>query len=808
MDLLFQDLRFGARILLRTPAITGSILLVLALGIGANAAMFGIVDRLILHPVDYPDPQALVFVWSLDAQGSQSNVSPADFMDWRAQSKSLDGLAGWVATSFVVSGGDQPRQVAGARVTSNFFRTLQVKPALGRTFLPDEDGLDRPENAAHSAVISYRMWQEDLGADPNILGRTIRVDWIPYVIVGVAPPNFSFRWRKHDIWIPVSLKLRERDYRNIAVIARLRTTRARAAAEMSVIARSLSGTYPASDKGWTIRVDDFREFLLNRTFRARLLLLFGSVGLVLLIACTNIASLLLARSSVRAREIAVRASLGASRWRLTRQLLTESALLALMGGGLGLAVALALIRALPKIVPPSAIPGGPVGLSAPLVWFTLAISAMTSILFGLAPAMTAARSGIQATLRQSGRGSTAGLDRRRFSQTMVAAEVALALMLLASAWLMIGSLRDLTRVDPGFDPKNVLIMRVFLPAARYDPPQAMRFYRLALERIGALPGVKSATLGSTLPLINTMEVQFDVEGAPPRSDAERANIPYAAVGPDYFRALGIPLRRGRWFRDADDERAPLIAILNEALVARVFPNEDPIGKRLVLNRPIRFQNGFETVKVEVVGVVGNVKLTDLSADPKPIIYVPYLQNPFSRAVWFAARTELDPLELASAVRTQFASIDREQPIEQVSSLDQLLADQFAPSRFQTRLMSAFALVALLLAMIGIYGVNAYAVAQRSNEIGVRMALGATHMDVVRDILTQGMRPTAIGIALGLTGAEGLASWLKSVLVGTATLDPLAFLGAAILLAIVAAAACYIPARKATRIDPAIALRAD
>src|SRR5579863_5634346 len=351
MGPFLQDIRFGARILFRAPAIAGSIILVLALGIGASSAMFAIVDRLILHPVDYPDTQNLVFVWTVEPKGAWSNASPGDFMDWRAQSKSFTDLAAWTSTSFVVTGGDRPRQLLGARVTANFFRTLQVKPALGRTFLPDEDGLEHPENASHSAMISYRFWQEDLGADPNVLGRTIRIDSIPYAIVGVAPPNFAFRWRRNDIWIPVSLNVTQRNFRNLGVFGRINTTREHTAAEMSVIARSLSDAYPATEQGCSVRVDDFREILLDRTFRARLLLLFGSVGLVLLIACTNIASLLLSRSAGRARELAVRASLGASRARLTRQLLTESVLLAALGGEVGLAVAVALIRALPKIVP-------------------------------------------------------------------------------------------------------------------------------------------------------------------------------------------------------------------------------------------------------------------------------------------------------------------------------------------------------------------------------------------------------------------------------------------------------------------------
>jgi putative ABC transport system permease protein len=479
---------------------------------------------------------------------------------------------------------------------------LRVRPALGRTFLPDEDGLEHPQNAAHSVVISYRLWQEDLGADPNVLGRTIRVDSIPYTIIGVAPENFQFWWRPHDLWVPVSLNVHDRDYRGLVVIARMASTRARATAEMAVISRSLGETYPKSDKGWTVQVDDFQEWLLNRTFRTRLLLLCGAVGMVLLIACTNVASLLLARTAAREREIAVRVSLGASRSRLVGQLLTESALLALAGGGLGLAIAWALIRVAPKIVPPNAIPGGPVELSVPVVWFTLTVSVLTCILFGLAPALAAARGDVQPALKDSSRGATAGRKRLRFRQIMVAAEVAIALMLLAITGLMIASLRDLTRVDPGFDPKNVLTLRMYLPAAKYDAAHALGFYRAGLERIAALPGVKSVTVGSSLPPppLGTMEVRFEPEGLPPSSEGEFPSAPYVAAGADYFHTLGIPLKRGRFFTDADNEKAPLMAILNEAFVARYYPDQDPIGRRILVNRPIRFA-GEEQVKVEVVG---------------------------------------------------------------------------------------------------------------------------------------------------------------------------------------------------------------
>jgi putative ABC transport system permease protein len=809
LSALSNDLRFGMRVLRRTPLVTISIVLLLGLGIGANSAMFGIVDGLVLHAVHYPDPQKLAFVWSYDAQGQVSDVSAADFMDWRARSKTLTELAAWMPTTFVVLGGDRPRQLGGARVTANFFRTLGVKPALGRTFLPDEDGLDHRENAARSVVISYRLWQEELGADPNVLGRTLRVDSEPYVIVGVAPEDFQFWWRPHDLWIPVSLNVQDRDYRDLVVVGRLAATRVQASAEMTVIARSLAETYPKSDKNWTTHVDDLQEWLLNRTFRLRLLLLSGAVGLVLLIACMNVASLMLARSAVRSREIAVRISIGATRSRVVQQLLTEGAILTLGGTAVGLTIAWGLTRIAPKIVPANAIPGGQVELSAPVVLFTLAISAVTCLLFGLAPAVAAAQGDVQSALKESSRGSTAGPKGIRFRQTMVAAEVAVALMLLATTWLMIGSLRDLMRIDPGYDPKNVLAQRMYLPAGKYDKTRALEFYRTAVQRINALPGVQSAAAASSLPCSprNTIEVRFLPEGMTPRDEGELPGAVYVGVGEDYFRTLAIPLTRGRTFSEADNEKAPLVAILNDTFISRYYPNQDPIGRRILVNRPVRF-DGEEPVKVEVVGVVKDVRLADFGEESRPMIYVPLFQNPYSHAVWFAVRTSGDPLALGGAIRKEFLAIDREQPVEEVGSLEAMLNSDFAQPRFQTGLMSSFALMALLLAAVGIYGVNAYAVAQRRSEIGLRMALGASPRAVLRDVLGLGMRLIAIGIGIGLLGSAGIMWWLRSVVVGAGRPDPLAFAGAALLLAIVALLACYFPARKATRIDPSVALRAE
>ena len=798
----------------RAPGISVSIIVVLALGIGVNSAIFGVVDGLVLHPVSYPHPSELVFLWSYDAQGVRGTTAPANFVDWRAQAKSLTGLAAWVPLSVTVTGLDRPRQVGGAVVSANFFETLGVKPLLGRTFLPGEDGLNSASSGpdagavAHTAVISYRYWQEELSADPNVLGRTLRLDLQPYTIVGVMPRGFQFWWRQDDIWAPVHMDVHNRNFGLLTVIARRKAPLALAAAEMNVVAHNLAEAYPQSDRGWTIRVEDLGDRLLNRTFRNRLWLLSGAVALLLLIACTNIASLLLARSAAREREMAVRLALGAAGSRIAAQLLTESALLSALGGGLGLLLAWALIALSPRFVPAGVIPG-PIELNGMVVGFTLAISAMTCLLCGLAPALSSARSGVQAVLRESGRGSTSGRGRHRFRQTMVALETAIALVLLTGGGMMVESLANLTRADTGFDPNNVLALRLFLPLVKYDAAGALGFNRTALERLAALPGVKSVASGTTRPLLDNQDLSFDVEGAPPRDESQSPDTPYAAVTPDYFRAVGIPLKRGRYFTDADNERAAGVAIVDEELVARYLPHGDPIGRRLRLSKPLLGRNSYGSPEwLQIIGVVGNIRLSARSMEVKPMLYVPYAQGNWSPGVWFALRADRNPTTLVSAIRGEFMRLDPDQPIEQISSLDQMLATQLAQPRFQTGLMGSFAALALILAAIGVYGVNAYAVTQRRSEIGLRMALGATPSAVLREVAAYGMAPSAVGLAAGLAGSIAASSALKSVLVGAGSAGILSYFASALLLAIVSAAACYLPARKATRVDPAIALRAE
>ena len=802
---LFLDIRFGLRILSRAPFVTIFIALVLGLGVGANAAMFGVLNGLLLHAVPYPDAQALVFVSSIDAQGTLGLASAADFIDWRRRFKSLSDLAAWSSATFSFSGGERARHLRGARVSADFFRSLRTSPALGRTFLPDEDGLDNPAHAAHSVVIGYRVWQEELGADPNVLGRTVRIDSAPYTIVGVMPADFQFWRQPHELWIPVSLNPQDRDYRDLVVIARKDAPRNQIVHEADVIARSLGALYPKSDKGWTIRVEDLQDRLLKRTFRQRLVLLSGAVGLVLLITCTNIAGLLIAQSAARNRELAVRVSLGATGLRLARQLLTESALLAIGGGMLGVGTAWALIHAIPRFVPPRVIPPGTIEMSNSIVWFCLAASVLTCLLVGVAPAVSAAKTETQASLKDSGRGSTAGSGRKRLRELLVAGEVALALVLLSAAWLMTEGLRALTSGDPGFDAQNVLTARILLSPRENFSVYAVNFCREALDRLKGLPGVIDATVGTSLPLANSMMVRFDREDS--RDESQQPSAPYAAIGPGYFGTLKIPIKRGRIFAESDNERSKLVAIISDALASRYFAGQDPIGKHMIVFRPVP-PRGEEMAKVEIVGIVGDVNISNLSVDARPMIYVPYAQNPFTQVVQVALRTEGRTGQASSSLRREIMMINPEQPVEQPGSLEESLSAQFAQPRFETRLMGSFALLALLISVLGVYGVNTHSMTQRRKEIGIRLALGASRGSVLRHVAGKGFIPTAIGIGAGLLGASIAAWWLRSVLVGAGSIDPIAFAGAAFILGLVAGFACYLPARRAVRIDPAITLRSE
>jgi putative ABC transport system permease protein len=804
---LLQDLRFGARIFARSPGIAILVLLTMALGIGANSAMFAVVDALLLHPVDYDNLSELAVVWDRDAQGQLRLASAGNFLDWRG-ARSFDGLASWTRITWVLSGLERPVQITGARVTANMFDVLGVRPAIGRSFLEGEDGLDG-QPGSRVAIIAHGLWQDVLGSDPNILGRQLRLNGTPYTVVGVMPPGFRLLLPEHQIWTPATIDGSDRDYRYLTVLGRRRVPLGEAAAEMETLSASLAQSFPASNRGWTAEVKDFLQELVDTQIRTRLLLLFGAVGLVLLLACSNIASLLLTRSMTRGREIALRASLGATRARLIGQLLTESVALALMGGLLGLGLAAILVRAAPAFVPSSAIPSaGPIQLNGLVVAFSLGAAVAAGVLFGIAPALASSRPDVQRTLQDASRGSTGGRGRTRFRQAMVTIQVAAALVLLASAALMAENLRKLSENDPGVDPANTVTLRVVLPVSRYDRGRAQAFHRQAAERIEALPGVERAALTSRLPLMPPgMEVPFDPESTPPRDMAAMQKVWYTTITPGFLEAVRLPLLRGRDVSRNDTAESPGVAWINDAFARRYFAGQDPIGKRLRVHLPVLGSNSLASATyVEIAGVTGNATLGLLGAPFEPILYVPAAQNWWTASMWLVVRTRPGAPGVTAAIRNIVGDLDREQPVDQAGSLEELFATHFREPRFQSQLMTAFAGLALVLAMTGIYGVNAHAVTQQRREIGVRMALGADPARVRRDVLARGMRLTGAGIALGLAGSAAAGTILGSVLVDMSAMEPAPLLAAAVLLAAVATIACYIPARRATRIDPAIALR--
>lgn len=808
MRAFFPDIRCGLRIFTRTPAVTALIIVALALGIGANSAMFSVLDAMLWHPVQYADPSTLTIIWDRDSQGLLRGTSAANLLAWRS-ARSFSHVAGWTPSTYLMTNRAQPVQVRGAQVTANLFDALGVRPILGRTFLPGEDALQGGA-AARVAVISYGLWQDALAGDPHVLGRTIVLNDTPCVVIGVMPRGFELLNARHQVWLPAVLDPTDRDYRYLLVLARRIAPLAEAAAEMTALSRALAEAYPASNRGWSAQVDDFQSWLVNRSIRTRLLLLFGAVGLVLLLACSNVASLLLARSAARSREMAVRVSLGATRGQIMTQLLAESVLLSLAGGAAGLGLAALLIRSARAWVPAGAIPTtAEFSLNPRVVLFTCGLSILTGVIFGLAPATVVSRTNVQETLQDAGQRSVAGsLGRRRFWQLMVALEVAAALVLLSGAALMVRSLQRLAAADVGVEVTNVLAQRVFLPVARYDAGRALRFHLQALERVSALPGVASAAVGSNLPLARTsMGIPADLESTPPRPIAEMPEAGYVSVSPGYFKTLGIPLRQGRDFTAADTENAPLVVIVNDAFARRFSPGASLVGQRLRLNQPLLGVNNFgPTVLAEIVGQVGNVASEAIGAAPEAIVYAPLAQNLWSAAVWLVIKAAGDSSGLAPAVRGVVASLDPNQALDATTSMQEIFSTRFAEPRFQSRLMGAFAALALVLAVVGVYGLNAYVVAQRRREIGVRMALGATPSEVVAALVGQGMKVTGTGLLIGLPGAVAASSTLRSVLADVDSLEPWPLLGATVLLLAAAALACYVPARRAASIDPSITLR--
>jgi putative ABC transport system permease protein len=802
---LWQDLRYGVRTLLKNPGFTAVAVIALALGIGANSAIFSVVNAVLLQPLPYRDPDRLVMVWEDNTKGGYPRNTPAaaNFLDWREQSRVFEGMAAIANQSFALTGAGEPERIDGRRVSASLFPLLGVEPLLGRAFLPEED----QPGAGRAVILSHGLWQRRFGSDPNITGKALTLNGESHTVVGVMPAHFQFPAREDELWVPIAFtneQAANRGTHYLQVVARLKpgVTVEQTQAEMSAIAARLQEQYPSQNTGVGAAVVPLHEQLVG-DIRPALLILLGAVGFVLLVACANVANLLLARAAARQKEIAVRVALGASRMRLIRQFLTESVLLAAVGGVAGLLLSLWGVNLLKAFIPENISQVGAISIDAQVLGFTLLVSLLTGLIFGLAPATQASNFNLNETLKEGGRDSSAGSRGNRIRAVLVVAEVAVSLVLLIGAGLLINSFLRLRSVDPGFRADNLLTMRIVLPELKY-PDQARRaaFYAEALRRIEALPGVESAAVTNWIPLVRQGDSNsFTVEGQPDPGPGRSPSVATRVVSPRYFDTMGIQLLRGRQFGEQDRADSPPVVIVSEAMARRSWPGEDPVGKRMKMG-------GYNSDApwMEVVALVKDVRQFELTAEPKPQIYLHYEQPAFFRPSNLVVRTEADPLGLAATVRKTVWEIDKDQPVSNISTMEDVLSESISRQRFSMLLLGIFAGVALVLAAVGIYGVMSYSVAQRTHEIGIRMALGAQAADVLKLTVGQGLRLVLVGVAVGLAAAFALTRLMASLLYGVSATDPATLVTISLVLISVALLASYVPARRATKVDPLTALR--
>jgi predicted permease len=794
---VFQDLRYGVRMLLKHPGFTFIAVLTLGLGIGANTAIFSLVNAVLLRPFPYQAPERLVILRER-VSGGGAGFSPSypNFADWRAQNTVCSSMAAVRQNeSFNLTGTGEPERLQGRLVSAEFFSTLGIEPLLGRDFLAEED---RP-GATPAAILSYGLWQRRFGEDPGIIGKQLTLNNQSFTVIGITPANFQF-WAEADVTVPIGLSAQRFRLRGADpgadVVARLKPDVSQEQAEtgLNMIAARLEEQYPKSNKGRRMRVTPLHERFVGDV-RQPLLILLGAVGLVLLIACANVANLMLVRASARQKEMAMRVAIGAGRWRIIRQLLTESVLLAALGAALGILLAHWGTSFIAGHLPDGIPRLQEAQVDAPALVFTLAVSLVTGLLFGLAPALQASRPNLNEGLKEGDRGSSG--RRQRLRSLLVVGEVALTLTLLVGAGLLIQSFRRVLQVDPGFNTQNLLTMQ--LSVNNSDVQQVANFFEQLQQNVRNLPGVKSVAVSDGLPFGMANYPGFIIEGRP-EPENKGSGLRYS-VSPDYFRTMGIELIKGRLFTAEDSRDSPLVAVINEVLAQRYFPNEDPIGKRL--------KHGPTSPSLEIVGIVRHVEHYKLDGQKsvQPQFYTNFNQNS-ARLINLLTRADGDPVRLASAVRGQIAALNKDQAVFNVRTMEQIVAQSVAPRRFLMLLLTVFALVALALASIGIYGMMSYAVARRTREIGVRMALGAQSGDVLRLVIGQGMKQALAGVALGLVASVALTRTMKNLLFGVSATDPATFAAIALLLVLVALLACWIPARRATKVDPQVALRCE
>jgi predicted permease len=809
LETLFQDLRFGLRMLRKNPGFSLIAMLTLALGIGANTAIFSVVNGVLLKPLPYPEPERLVRVFTSTRDFPKSPMSPLNFMDYREHNTVFESFACYVRNDLQLSQEEGAERLFGMRISAGFFRTLGIPPVQGREFTLEEE-LPYQKTVA---VLSHGLWQRRFGGDPNIIGKTVRLSGMTFKIVGVAPAGLQhvgggYRPLPHgesvDIWWPVWLA-RNRGWGGhiMNAIGRLKpgVTPAQAEAEFNAIAGQLvKQELPGSD--WRIETQPLHEEITERS-RKTLLLLLAAVFCVLLIACVNTANLMLARAAAREREIAVRAALGAGRARIVRQLLTESLLLAALGGLAGLLLARLAVQTLIRLGPPGLPRPDMIGIDSRILVFTLGISLLTGLLFGMAPALQSLKLNLNELLKESARAASGGKRQRRLRDGMVIAEMALALVLLLSAGLLMRSFLKLQQLDPGFRPDGVLTMGVFLPNATWmKAEEQAEFYRQLVERVSALPGVRAAGVTSDLPWTgyeNKAVLPIEGKAFPPNQLPQAG---YHFISADYLRTIGVPLVAGRWFDARDARGTEPVILINRSMARKYWPGEDPIGKRIASNGNVPPK---DKDWARIIGVIGDVKDQPNSIQADPSFYWPITQEPYPE-LHLAIRAGNDPLSLIAAVRREVRALNKDVPVTEVKTLETIATAALAGQRFTLLVVSIFALTALALAASGIYGVMSYLVSQRTHEIGIRTALGARRVDVLKLVLKQGLKLATTGVAVGLAGAFALTRLMEGMLFGVKPTDPLTFIGIPMLLAVVALLACVIPARRATKVDPLIALR--
>ncbi|MGB7622948.1 MAG: ABC transporter permease [Terriglobia bacterium] len=809
MDTLWKDIQFGFRMLRRRPGFTAVAIITLALGMGANTAIFSVVNAVLLRPLPYKEADRLAVI----LHRGHNPVAAANFVDWRHQNHVFESMGAAEYWTPNLTGIDQPEHLWALKQTSDIFPLLGVPPLIGRVFLPEED----ERGKEHVVVLSYRLWQRRFSGDKNILGQTVALDGENYTVVGVMPRHFMFApfWAtKAELWVPLALgdRVTNRGSNSLRVFARLKSgiTLDQARSEMAAITGRLEKEFPGTNRDVTVL--PLKEKVVGRV-RPALLVLLTAVGFVLLISCANVSHMLLARAADRQKEIAIRTALGAGRSRMVRQFLTESLALALMGGGVGLLLAMWGIRVLVALSPATLPRVETIGLDGRVFLFLLGATILAGLAFGLVPARQASTLDVNDSLKEGGRGLSKGIHRSRSCSLLVISEFALALVLLAGAGLMVRSIMALQAIDPGFNPGHLLTMVVSVAGSQeVEPHRRATFYLEVLQRIRAIPGVVSASAINHLPLAGDIwGWPFAIEGRPLPHPGESPTAVYRVVLPRYFDTMNIPIIRGRDIGPNDTPGAPGAVVINERLVRECFPGEDPIGKRITLDDPPKVPSWFT-----IVGVVKDARQEDWTGIPESEIYLPFLQNrpllenpasPFAYLT-VVARTSGEPAAIAPSLEREIWSVDKSVTISQVQTMDQVVAESNTQPRFYLLLLSVFASVAMVLAAVGIYGVISYSVSSRTHEVGVRMALGAQARDVLKLVVGQGLRLALIGLAIGVMGALILTRLMRGLLYGVSATDPVTFSVITLALVGVALLACYLPARRATRIDPMVALRSE